>query len=252
MLKPRVIPVLLLKEGGLVKTLSFDEPKYIGDPINAVKIYNDLEVDELILLDIEATKHKNEPNIAFLTKLASEAFMPLAYGGGVTSVVQMKDLFRAGIEKVVVNNLFYKSPQIVAEAVKVFGSQSIVVSVDVLGKNGTYSVAVDNGKTDTGINVLDYVKQIEKIGAGEIFLNSVDRDGTMSGYEVDLIEKVVSAVSIPVIACGGASDLDDFAEVFNKGKASAAAGGSYFVFCGSRDAIIISYPDPDDLEEIRG
>jgi imidazole glycerol-phosphate synthase subunit HisF len=250
MLKTRVIPCLLLKNRGLVKTIKFQSPTYIGDPINAVKIFNDKEVDELVFLDIEATRLKKSPNFSLLKDLTDECFMPLAYGGGVNSVQQIQELLKIGIEKVVINSAAFETPKFVKEAVRIFGSSTIVISMDVK-KNfwGKQEVYVRSGTKSTGIEPLAYAKRIEQIGAGELLLNSVDADGTMKGYDLQLIEKLSHAVSIPLVACGGAGNVDDLARA-KKAGASGVAAGSMFVFQGPNRAVLISYPGISQLERI--
>lgn len=247
----RIIPCLLLKDGGLVKTVKFKNETYIGDPINAVKIFNDKEVDELIFLDIEATRKGKGPNFKFLKKIAEQCFMPLCYGGGIKTIDDIKELFKIGFEKVSINSAAFYEPDIIKKASDIFGSQSIIVSMDVK-KNlfGNYSVRVLNGSKNTKISPVDYAKNAEKSGAGEIFLNSIDNDGVMNGYDLELVRIVSEAVKIPVIACGGAGKLDDFNKVITKTQASAAGAGSFFVFYGVNRAVLINYPDQDDLKKI--
>jgi cyclase len=251
MLKTRVIPCLLLKGQGLVKTVRFKNPKYVGDPINAVKIFNDKEVDELIFLDIEASVERKKPPIKLISDIASECFMPLSYGGGLRDLDDIKTVFNLGVEKVVINSYAIENPDFVREASERYGSQSIVVAVDVKRNSfGKYEVFSRAGRERTKLNPVDHAKKMEKQGAGEIFLNSIDRDGTMEGYDIELIKKVSQVVSIPVIACGGAGRINDFAEAVGKGGASAVAAGSMFVFHGRHRAVLITYPSIQDLDEV--
>ena len=250
MLRYRVIPTLLLKNNGLVKTIKFKNPVYIGDPINAVKIFNDKEVDELILLDITATNDNREPNYDKIAEIVSEAFMPIGYGGGIKSIEQIEKLFRLGIEKVILNTVLHNKPDLVKEASKIFGSQSIVAAIDVkkdfLGNYKVYSCSgTEKEKTD----LVSFVNQIEELGAGEVFINSIDCDGTMSGYDVKLIKTVSSGVNLPVVASGGAGSLQDFVKAIKEGGASAVAAGAMFVFQGVHRAVLISYPDYEELEK---
>jgi imidazole glycerol-phosphate synthase subunit HisF len=249
MRRVRVIPVLLLQKGGLVKSVKFKDHKYVGDPINAVKIFNEKEVDEIVVLDISATAEKRPPNLSQVKDLASEAFMPLAYGGGITSLQEIKELITCGVEKVVLNTAAYKNPSLITEGAKWVGSQSIVVSIDVK-KNiwGKYKVHVQSGSKQIETDVLTYAKQAEEAGAGEIFLNSIDKDGTFEGYDELLIQMVASAVHIPVVAIGGAGQIRDFTNAVHKG-ASAVAAGSLFVFQRPHRAVLISYPSQNDLKE---
>lgn len=250
MLRPRVIPVLLLKGRGLYKTVEFGEPKYVGDPVNTVRIFNEKEVDEICVLDISATHEKRGPNIDVIREIASECFMPLSYGGGVTSLEQAKALFNCGVEKVVVNHLAHLQPQTVKTIAEYAGSSSVVVSIDVRKRllRG-YEACVLSGKVGIKKDPVAYAKELAALGVGEILLNSIDRDGTMQGYDLALIEAVAGAVDIPVIACGGAASMEHFAGALRSG-ASAVAAGSYFVFQGKHRAVLISYPKPDEIEQL--
>lgn len=244
---PRVIPCLLLRGTGLVKTVRFGDPKYVGDIINAVRIFNDKEVDEIIILDIEAHAGRGRINWELVTKAAGEAFMPMCYGGGVRSVDEIKRLFKAGIEKVSVNTGAHEDPRLLESAARTFGSQSIVAGIDVK-KNlfGRYVVVSHGGERKQATDVVAWAKTVERAGAGEILLNSVDRDGTQAGYDLELVRQVTSAVSIPVIACGGAGKLEHFAQAIRSG-ASAVAAGSLFVFHGPHRAVLITYPARGEL-----
>lgn len=246
----RVIPVLLLQNGGLVKTIKFKKPNYIGDPINAVKIFNEKEVDELVFLDIEATKLGKEPDYNKIEEIASECFMPLGYGGGIKNIEQIKRIFAIGVEKVIINSSIHKSPELVSIAAKIYGNQSIVVSVDVKkGTFGGYSCYSHNGKNKIKQKLVDYVKHIESIGAGEIILTSIDREGTFDGYDIDLIKKVSENVNIPVVANGGASKVNDFTNAIVNGGASAVAAGSLFVYKSENRGVLINYPSQKELKE---
>jgi imidazole glycerol-phosphate synthase subunit HisF len=248
MLTTRVIPCLLLKGEGLVKTRAFKDPVYVGDPINAIKIFNDKEVDELVLLDISATARGAEPNFELIAEIASECFMPLAYGGAIRSVDQVRRLLRLGVEKVIVNTALHTDPAMVRQAADTFGSQAIVASIDVKRKLlGRREVFVKNGSVATGLDPVTFARTAESLGVGEILLTAIDRDGTMSGYDVELVAKISQAVSVPVIASGGAGTIAHFAEVVTKGHASAVAAGAMFVFYGPHRAVLISYPDPKVL-----
>lgn len=253
MLKTRVIPCLLLKGLGLVKTIKFKDPKYVGDPINAVKIFNDKEVDELIFLDISATVEKKRPAIELITRIAGECFMPLAYGGGIGTIQDIQDILSLGAEKVSINTVAVETPELIRAAADLFGSQSIVVSIDVRKKLfGGYEVCIRGGKKATGLDPVAHAVRMEELGAGEILINSIDRDGTMQGYDTDLIKKVAGAVSIPVIACGGAGRVEDLGAAVKAG-ASAVSAGSMFVFRGRLRAVLINYPSIRELKEaLRG
>ncbi|KAG5180374.1 imidazoleglycerol phosphate synthase [Tribonema minus] len=246
--KTRVIPVLLLRGKGLVKTVKFKDPKYIGDPINSVRIFNEKEVDELVFLDITATPEGRGPDFDLLADIAGEAFMPMAYGGGITTLEQVKRIFLLGFEKVVINTATYAAPELIREAAAIYGSQSIVGCVDVRRTLlGRYELTSHAGKTKQSVGLKDHLVALERLGAGEIIVNSVDRDGTQTGYDLKLIREVSSSVSVPVVACGGAAGLDDFAAAVNDAGASAVAAGSLFVFVGPHRAVLINYPDRADL-----
>jgi len=247
----RVIPILLLHEKGLVKTTKFTSPKYIGDPINAIKIFNEKEIDELIFLDIDASKNNLEPDYNLLSEIASECFMPLGYGGGITKVEQVSHILDIGIEKVVINSSAISNPKLVYESSKVTGKQSIVVSIDI--KNnwlGNRKIFSHSGLDTSNINVIEFIKIIEDNGAGELIINSVDNDGMMAGYDIEFLKEVTESVNIPVVACGGAGKIIHFQEAINCGKCSAVAAGSMFVFHGPHKAVLINYPDQKKLENI--
>jgi cyclase len=249
MLRTRVMPCLLLLDGGLAKTVRFKNPRYVGDPINAVKIYNGKEVDELIFLDISATKENRPPPMSMIADIASECFMPVCYGGGVRNLDDIAAIFRLGIEKVAVNSAAIESPDFVREAAARFGGQSIVVSIDVrkhfLGRHEVFS---RGGSRKTGLDPVDHARRMADAGAGEILLTSIDRDGTMSGYDIELIRRVTAAVEIPVIACGGAGRLEDLAAAVHEGGAAAVALGSMAVFQWSTRSVLINFPTPGELE----
>lgn len=238
---PRVIPVLLLKDSGLYKTVKFSDPKYVGDPINAVRIFNDKEVDELLILDINAGKNKKEPDYGLLESIVSEAFMPIGYGGGINSLSQVKRLLKLGIEKIILNSVFYENESILKELVDNFGSQSIVASLDykknLFGNKYPFFI---NASKHKKIDLITYAKHLESLGVGEIILQSIDRDGTFLGYDLEQIKAVSNAINIPLVACGGAGKISDLREAINSG-ASAAAAGSIFVFNGIHKAVLISY-----------
>lgn len=252
MLRARVIPCLLLRNNGLVKTVRFEQPKYVGDPINAVKIFNEKEVDELVVLDIEASKRGSDPNYALLENIASECFMPLCYGGGIRSLEQASHIIRLGIEKIAVNASAISSPALITALAATLGSQSVVAGIDVksdwLGRHRVYDAS--SGKLCSTAPE-EHAMRLARAGAGEIFLNSVDRDGTLQGYDLKLVKKVADAVSIPVIACGGAGSTADFVCAAEAG-ASAMAAGSQFVFQGRHRAVLISYPPYKELEKLLG
>jgi cyclase len=249
--RPRLIPCLSIQNQNLVKTTKFSNPRYLGDPINAVKIFNGKGVDELCILDITATSDNRGPDFDYLKDIASEAFMPLSYGGGITNLSQIEKLFFIGYEKVIINSAFHNNPELISESAKVAGSQSIVVSIDV--KNdlfGKHICYIRDGRTKVNIDPITLAKKAEDLGAGEILLNSITRDGTMQGYDLKLVNAIVNAVSIPVIACGGAKDIFDFKKVLQEGGAHAAAAGSLYVYFGEQKAVLITAPDEKELERI--
>lgn len=250
MLRTRVIPVLLIRNKGLVKTVKFDKAKYIGDPINAVKIFNDKEVDEIVVLDIDASKENRKPNFETIKDIASEAFMPLAYGGGITTIDDVQTLFAIGVEKVIINTSALKNMNLITDASKIFGDQSIVLSVDVTknfwGKYQIYSHALNKA---VDVDLISYIKNAEQSGAGEIIINSVDLDGTMIGYDLKLIEKISQNVSVPVVACGGAGSIYDLKKGYDAG-ATALSAGSIFVFHGPHKAVLINFPTQQQLKDI--
>ena len=247
MLKTRVIPSLLLKNFGLVKTIKFTNPKYVGDPINVVKIFNDKYADELIFLDITATTENKKPNFELLSRIASETFMPFSYGGGIRCIEDATELFRIGAEKISLNAYAVENPAFISELSAKFGSQSVIVSMDVRKNRANKNeVFINNGKKGTGIDPISFAVKMEKLGAGEIFLNSIENDGMMKGYDTEIIRDVSKAVSIPVIACGGAGSILDFKEAVGAG-ASAVSAGSFFVFIGPHRAVLINYPDQQEL-----
>ena len=250
MKRVRVIPVLLLAENGMVKTQRFSKPCYLGDPINAVKIFNDKEVDELAILDISATPEQKPPDMNMIAEIAGEAFMPLSYGGGISSVDQVRKILYSGIEKIVLNKSAHTRPELIHEIANSFGSQSVMVSIDVK-KNifGRYKVFTDNGAQNTGLNPIEFAKQCESRGAGEILLNSIERDGTYNGYDLELVKSISRSVNIPVVACGGAGSLEDFRAAVTEGNASAVSAGSMFIFQRPHNAVLISYPKQSELVE---
>lgn len=249
MLEPRIIPCLLFQNQGLVKTINFKKPRYIGDPVNAVRIFNAKEVDEMIFLDIDSTKLNQEIRLDLIRRLAAECFMPLAYGGGIRRVSDIKAILEAGVEKVIINSAFFENPLLVKEAARKFGSQSIVVAIDVREELGQYHAYIHSGKQKTVFTVLDAAKLAQQMGAGELMVNSIDRDGAMRGYDLKLIKSVAKSVNIPIIACGGAGIVKDLKLAINAG-AQAAAAGSMFVYYGARRAVLINFPSSKELELI--
>ncbi len=245
---PRVIPTLLLDDGGLVKTVKFKEGTYVGDPANTVRIFNELEVDELCILDIHATKQRRGPSWELLTELASEAFMPLSYGGGVRDVETVGKLLRTGFEKVIVNTAAVERPDLVRRASDAYGSQAIIVSIDVRRKIlGRYEVMIESGSRGTGMDPVEAAQRAQDLGAGEILLTAIDREGTWSGLDTKLIAQVTRKVTIPVIAHGGAGTVQHIGEAVHDGGASAVALGSMVVFQGKDLGVLVNFPDHAEL-----
>jgi len=253
MFRPRVIPILLLKGKGLVKSVRFKNHRYIGDPINAVKIFNDLKADELVFLDILASKEKRSISLDFVRNVGDEANMPFAVGGGIQTIQQIKDIINAGAEKVIINSYAVDNPEFIEKASAVFGSSTIVVSIDVkkniFGKSRIYA---KGGIKSTGLEPIAFAQLMEKNGAGEIMINSIQNDGVMDGYDLDLIRNVSKAVEIPVVAAGGAGELLDLRRAVKESYASAAAAGSLFVYHGPRKAVLVNYPTQNELNKILG
>jgi imidazole glycerol-phosphate synthase subunit HisF len=251
MFRPRVIPVLLLKNLGLVKSVRFKRHQYIGDPINAVKLFNDLKADELVFLDILASREKRLISLDFVRRVGDEANMPFAVGGGIKNLDDIKYILLSGAEKVVINAQAHFNPDFIREAAAEFGSSTIAVAVDIKRTMfGNQKVFVLNGNIATKRNPLEYVKELEDRGAGELIINSINRDGTYLGYDNDLIKVISNSVSIPVVASGGASSTDDLMNVCSESNANAAAAGSFFVYYGRNKAVLINYPSGHELRQL--
>jgi len=249
MFTPRVIPCLLLKNDGLVKTVQFDNPRYIGDPINAVRIFNEKKVNELVFLDIMASRDSEYREIDFdmVSRITQECMMPLTYGGGIRTLNDVNKLFKIGVEKVSLNTVAFDNPSFIYECSKKLGSQSVLVSIDAKKVGRDYFVFTHCGSFNTEIDVVEYSQKVVDFGAGEILINSIDRDGSMVGYDLSLIKKVSESVSVSVVACGGAGSLEDFKKAVFTGYASAIAAGSFFVYFGKKRAVLINYPELQDL-----
>lgn len=251
MLMHRVMPCLLLRNRALVKTVRFKDPAYVGDPINTIRIFNEKEVDELILLDITATPENKRPNLELLADMAGECFMPLAYGGGVKSLEDFGALFGLGVEKVAVNSAAHDDPGLVSRAAGAFGSQSIIGAMDVKKSLwGRYKVCHHGGRREAGPGPVEWAKRLEDLGAGEILLTSMDRDGTFQGYDLELIAQVTRAVGVPVIACGGAGRLEHLGAAVKQAGASAVALGSMAVYQGPHRAVLVNFPRPAELKAV--
>ncbi|PZV81477.1 cyclase [Algoriphagus aquaeductus] len=235
---------------GLVKTVNFKDPKYVGDPINAVKIFNEKEVDELMVLDIDATVENRGPNFEMIKNLAQECRMPFCYGGGVTTVEQAKRIIELGAEKVALSSSAIKNPQLLREIGKAVGIQSVVVVLDVKKKGllsgGGYDVYIKNGKEKAGIKLKEFIQQLNEIGVGELVINSIDKDGTMSGYDLSLISTVRDLTDFPMTVLGGAGSLEDVKSIISNYKIIGVAAGSLFVFKGKYRAVLINYPNREE------
>ncbi|OJT97409.1 MAG: imidazole glycerol phosphate synthase subunit HisF [Alphaproteobacteria bacterium 65-7] len=245
MLRPRIIPCLLVQNDGLVKTQRFGDPKYVGDPLNAARIFNEKEVDELTVLDIDATAQKREPNYTMIRNLAGECRMPLCYGGGVSTADQIEKIVTLGVEKVAISAAAVRNPGLIAEGARRVGDQSIVVVLDVKksGLMRRYEVFTHNGTQKTGLNPVEFAKRAQDLGAGEIVINAIDNDGMMKGYDLNLIRDVRAAVTVPLTALGGAGSYDDLAALIREFGIIGASAGSLFVFKGKYRAVLISYPN---------
>lgn len=251
MLKPRIIPCLLVHEKGLVKTVNFKNPKYVGDPINAVRIFNEKESDELMVIDIDASVNRTEPDYAMIEKLAFECRMPLCYGGGIKTVEQAQRIFSLGVEKIAISSAAINNPDLVTQIGERVGSQSVVVVLDIKKKLlGGYEVFINNGKKATGKNPFELIKLFEEKGAGEIVINSIDEDGKMKGYDMVLAEKARKQTSLPFTVLGGAGNLADIGKLISKFGIVGASAGSLFVFRGVYKAVLISYPNVEEKEQL--
>src|SRR5581483_4973322 len=247
-MRPRVIPSLLLDDGRFVKTVRFSDPVYVGDPVNVLSIFNHFEVDEILILGVSESRKGRPPPIELLEHLAAECTIPLSYGGGITSLEEAGRILGAGYEKVLVNSVAATRPEVVTAISERFGTQAVIGGVDARrGPGGTYTAWARSGTEPMGRSAADQAGRLQELGAGEIFVNSIDRDGTRDGYDTDLIRSVSSAVTTPVIACGGAGRRSDLALAINQGNASAAAAGSLFVFQGAGRGVLINFPSPPEL-----
>lgn len=253
MLRPRIIPCLLIKNGGLVKTVRFTSPKYVGDPLNAVRIFNEKEVDELMVLDIDASTQNRQPNYDLIKSLAAECRMPLCYGGGVKSVEQIQKIITLGVEKVSIASAAISNSGLISEAAAKVGSQSIVAVMDIRksAANG-YEVFTHNGARATGLDPVDFAKRIEANGAGELVVNSIDRDGSMEGYDIEIISRVRETISLPITVLGGAGSLADIGKLIRAFGVIGAAAGSFFVFKGKYRAVLINYPGREEKDALIG
>ena len=251
MLRPRIIPCLLVKDKGLVKTVNFKNPKYVGDPINAVRIFNEKQVDELTVLDIDATAEKREPDYRMIENLAAECRMPLCYGGGVKTPEQAQRIFSLGVEKVAISSAAIQNRKLITQIAERVGSQSVVVIIDVKKKLlGGYEVYINNGKKATGKDPFEFARELEALGAGEVVINSIDQDGMMKGYDMILAEKLRLVTSLPLTLLGGAGTLQDIGKLIDRFGIIGASAGSLFVFKGVYKAVLINYPNPSEKDEL--
>lgn len=252
MLYPRIIPNLLIHKNGLVKTVNFTNPKYVGDPLNAVKIFNEKSVDELIITDIDVTFNQSEPNYGLIEKLANESRMPLCYGGGIKNISQAKKIFSLGVEKVAISSSVIENPNIVTDLAQSVGSQSVVVVLDIKKKyfSNSYELFTHNGTKKTGINPLKFIEKIKNKGVGELVINSIDRDGTMKGYDLKIIDQVRKITTLPLTVLGGAGSLEDIGNLIKKYTIIGAGAGSIFVFKGKYKAVLINYPNDQEKKRL--
>lgn len=251
MLRPRIIPSLLVHEGGLVKTVNFKNPKYVGDPINAVKIFNEKVVDELAIFDIDASVLGKEPNYKLIENLALQSRMPLCYGGGVKTVEQAQRIFGLGIEKIALSSVVSQNPDIISQIANKVGSQSVIAVLDIKRKLlGGYEVYIHNGKKATGKDPIKFVEELQSLGVGEIIINSIDQDGVMKGYDLNLISKIREKISVPLTVLGGAGSLEDIKKVIDMHGIIGVAAGSLFVFKGKYKAVLINYPNKAEKENL--
>ena len=252
MLYPRIIPCLLVHQKGLVKTVKFDDPKYVGDPLNAVKIFNEKSVDELMVVDIDATINNREPDYQMISNLAMECRMPLCYGGGIKTAEQAQKILCLGVEKIAISSIAIERPEIITQLAKSVGNQSVIIVLDVKKKKfgSKYEIYTHNGSRKTGIDPIEFAKQAEELGAGEIVLNSIDKDGLMDDYDHVIIDKIRESISLPMTVLGGAGCLEHVGGLINKHGIIGVAAGSIFVFKGKYKAVLINYPNQQEKTDL--
>lgn len=252
MLYPRIIPCLLVHNRGLVKSVKFSDYKYVGDPINAVKIFNEKEVDELMVIDIDATAKKREPDYKMIENLAAECRMPLCYGGGIKTVDQALQIFSLGVEKIAISSIALENPELISQIAERVGNQSVIIIIDEKKKlfSNKYEIWTHNATRNTGRDPVEFAKLCESLGAGEIIINSIDHDGVMRGYDFNLISKIRETISLPMTALGGAGSLEDIGKLIREYGIIGAAAGSLFVFKGKYKAVLINYPDHVEKESL--
>lgn len=252
MLYPRIIPCLLVHNKGLVKTVKFKDPKYVGDPINAVKIFNEKEVDEIMVVDIDASRENQEPDYKMIKNLAAECRMPLCYGGGIKTVEQADQIFSLGVEKIAISSILLEDLTLISRIAERVGNQSVIAVLDVKKKyfSSKYEIWTHNATKNTGKDPIEFAKQCEALGAGEIIINSIDQDGVMKGYDLNLIDKIRESISLPMTVLGGAGSLDDIGFLIKKHGIIGVAAGSLFVFKGKYKAVLINYPNSIEKESL--
>tara|TARA_S200000501_G_scaffold351223_1_gene368899 strand:+ start:2843 stop:3625 length:783 start_codon:yes stop_codon:yes gene_type:complete len=252
MLNPRIIPCLLIENKGLVKTVQFSSPKYVGDPLNAVKIFNEKSVDELIVLDIQSTTKNIEPNYKMIANIALECRMPLCYGGGIKTKKQALKIFKLGVEKIAISSAAIDNPKIISEIANIVGNQSVVIVIDVKKRrySDKYEIFTHNGRKKSSRDPIDFAKQAEQLGCGELVINSIENDGLMNGYDRKIINKIRNAISIPMTVLGGAGRLDDIGKIIKEHGIIGVAAGSLFVFKGKYKAVLINYPNEIEKEKL--
>lgn len=249
MLQNRIMPCLLVLNDKLVKTIKFRNPQYVGDPVNAIKIYNEKEVDELIVVDISENRAQRGPNFRLIKEIADECFMPVCYGGGITTIGQIQQILKIGVEKVVINSSIYKNRELIQQAASLFGSQCIVVSIDVKKSFwGNYKVTFGSDSKTINSELSSFIKEMEELGAGELLINNISKEGTWEGFDLELLKKVTSNLNIPVIAMGGAGNLEHIKAAISKGKVSAVAIGSMAVYQNKGMGVLINFPKKELLE----
>jgi cyclase len=252
MLRPRIIPCLLVHKKGLVKTVNFKNPKYVGDPINAVRIFNEKEVDEIMVIDIDASIENREPDYQMIEYIAAECRMPLCYGGGIKTPEQAERIFSLGVEKIALSSIAIEQPELITKIANRVGNQSVVIVLDVKKHTltGKYEIRTHNGMKSTGLNPFEFAENVERLGAGEIVINSIDRDGVMNGYDLKLVEKMRKCVNVPITVLGGAGSLEDIGQLIKIHGTIGVAAGSLFVFKGPYKAVLINYPNREIKEQL--
>lgn len=252
MLKPRLIPSLLIRDKDLIKTVQFQKPKYIGDPLNAVRIFNEKEVDEITIFDIGATFENKEPNFKLIERLSQECQMPMCYGGGIKTISQIKQIISLGVEKISISSAALFNPELIQEAVDCVGSQSVVVTLDISKSRffNKETIFTHNGKKAFPKDLFSFLNQIENHGAGEIIINNINKEGLMQGYDLELVKKISKRTNIPLTFLGGAGSLEDIRSIWNIDSTIGAAAGSIFVFKGKFNAVLINYPSRDEKKDL--